>query len=39
MVGVAPQPREKTMENELIIIIGNIAAFGIVMAAVIRGMY
>jgi len=39
MVGVSPQPREKTMENELIIIIGNIAAFGIIMAAIIRSKY
>jgi len=39
MVGVAPPPQGKTMETELIIIIGNIAAFGIIMAAVIRSKY
>jgi len=27
------------MENELIVIIGNVAAFGIIMAAVIRSKY
>jgi len=39
MVGVAPQPRNKTMENELIIIIGNVVGFGLIMAGIIRSKY
>jgi len=39
MVGVAPTTTELIMENELIIIIGNIAAFGIIMAGIIRSKY
>jgi formate/nitrite transporter FocA (FNT family) len=39
MVGVAPTTTEFIMENELIIIIGNVVGFGLIMAGIIRSKY